>query len=98
MITEDEQHCRLVLVKAGAYKTKKIEDMCSTGHLHPKLELPRLTCLAACYRTQASTVGGVYPSKELFKQRINSYIFRTSTYEHSTWLPPVHGCMNIGHT
>ncbi len=31
MITKDEQHCRLVSVKAGANKTKKIEDNHSTG-------------------------------------------------------------------
>ncbi len=30
MITKDDQHCRLVSVKDGANKTKKIEDMCRT--------------------------------------------------------------------
>ncbi len=31
VITKDEQHCHLVSVKAGANKTKKIKDTCSTG-------------------------------------------------------------------
>jgi hypothetical protein len=37
------------------------------GHLHPKLEVPILTCPGR-NRTRSSTVGGKYSSKELFEQ------------------------------
>jgi len=40
------------------------------GHLHPKLEDPRLTCLGR--ETNPAARGG-HSSKELFDQRINSY-------------------------
>jgi hypothetical protein len=39
------------------------------GHLHPKLEVPRLTS----NQTRASLVGGEHSIKELFKQRVDSY-------------------------
>jgi hypothetical protein len=40
-------------------------------HLHPKLEVPRLTCL--CRESKlGSVVGGKDSGKELFEQRINS--------------------------
>ena len=38
------------------------------GHLHPKLEVPRLTSLG-----RELNLGGEHSSKELFKQRVNSY-------------------------
>jgi hypothetical protein len=42
------------------------------GHLHPTLEVPRLTCLGR--ETNPDLRGGRRaPSKELFEQRINSY-------------------------
>ncbi len=41
------------------------------GHLHPKLVVPRLTCDLGWNRSSA--VGGEHSSKELFKQRANSY-------------------------
>jgi hypothetical protein len=37
------------------------------GHLHPKLEVPRLC------RTWVSEVGGEHSSKGLFEQRVHSY-------------------------
>jgi hypothetical protein len=42
------------------------------GHVHLKLEVPRLTCLSL-ESNRASTVGGEDSSKEPFNQRINSY-------------------------
>jgi hypothetical protein len=38
------------------------------GHLHPKLEVPRLKCLC-----RVSAVGSKHSSKELFEQCINSF-------------------------
>jgi hypothetical protein len=52
------------------------------GHLHPKLEARRLTCLGR-ESIPASVVGGEHSSKELFEQRINSYC-GTSMYEPAT--------------
>jgi hypothetical protein len=43
------------------------------GHLHLKLEVPRLTCLARESKTWASMVGGEHSSKELFEQCIICY-------------------------
>ncbi len=40
------------------------------GHLHPKLEVQRLTCLG---RESNPGLRGEHSSKELFEQRINSY-------------------------
>ncbi len=42
------------------------------GHLHPKLGVPRLTCLGG-NQTQVSAVGGEHSSKELFKRSNHSY-------------------------
>jgi hypothetical protein len=39
------------------------------GHLHPKLEVTRLTSLG-----RELNLGGEHSSKELFKQRVNSYL------------------------
>jgi hypothetical protein len=38
------------------------------GHLHPKLEVPRLTCLSQ------ESMGGRQSSKELFEQRIPEHL------------------------
>ncbi len=43
------------------------------GHLHPKLEVPRLACLSRELKYRASEVGGKHSSKELFEQLVNSY-------------------------
>ncbi len=42
------------------------------GHLNPKLEVPRLTCLGRESKL-GSVVGGKHSGKELFEQLINSY-------------------------
>jgi hypothetical protein len=42
------------------------------GHLHPKLEVPRLTCPSRD-GTQASAVGGIHSRKDPFKQLVDSY-------------------------
>jgi hypothetical protein len=42
------------------------------GNLHPKLEVPRLTCLVR-ESNPTSEVGGKHTSKELLEQHINSY-------------------------
>ncbi len=42
------------------------------GHLHPKLEVPRLTCLGRESKL-GTVVGGKHSGKELFEQRVNSY-------------------------
>jgi hypothetical protein len=47
-------------------------EILAQDHLHPKLEVPRLTCLGP-KQTLASAVGGQHSSKELFEQRVNSY-------------------------
>ncbi len=50
------------------------------GHLHPKLEVPVLTCPGQ-ESNPASSVGGEYSRKEPFKQLT---FFRTSTNDHAT--------------
>jgi hypothetical protein len=46
-------------------------DRFDQGHLYPKLEVLRLTCLGlAGNQIRASVVGSEHSSKELFKQRI----------------------------
>jgi len=43
------------------------------GHLHPKLEVPRLTCLGKESNVGLRGRGGEHSSKTLFEQCINSY-------------------------
>ncbi len=43
------------------------------GHLHPKLEVPRLTCPSRD-GTQASALGGIHSRKDPFKQLVDSYL------------------------
>ncbi len=49
------------------------------GHIHPKLEVPGLTCPGREVNP-APTVGGEHCRKELLEQLVNSY-------EPTTWLP-----------
>ncbi len=61
------------------------------GHLHPKLEKSRLTCLG---RESNSDLGGEHSSKELFEPRINSYSehlhISPLTFHTRPILPPLH--------
>jgi hypothetical protein len=53
-------------------------DRLDQGHLHPKLEVLRLTSLG--WETNLGfTLGGERSSKELLEQHIDSYSFGTST-------------------
>jgi hypothetical protein len=52
------------------------------GHLHPKLEIPVLTCPGG-NRTQASKVGGEHSRKEPFEQLVKS----CSEHLHMRWRP-----------
>jgi hypothetical protein len=55
------------------------------GILHPKLEVPRLTCMSRPgIQPGPPRWGGDHSRKELFEQRINA--IRTSTYEPATKL------------
>ncbi len=60
------------------------------GHLYPKLEVPGLTCPGW------ESNEGLRSGRELEKSHSNSLLIaiRTTTYEPTTWLPPVHCYMN----
>jgi hypothetical protein len=58
-----------------------------TGHLHPKLEVPRLTCLDRELNSGLrGTAGGKHSRQELFGQRINSYSEHCNVYSQSTYI------------
>jgi hypothetical protein len=57
------------------------------GHLHPKLEVPRLTC-PTWNEIQASAVGALY-RKEPF-EHLSLLAMVAIASESVTWLSPVH--------